>query len=447
MMDTSELLPCAVAVGAAASLAANGLTHWCVRRKLRRARPPLREAPPVSILKPLRGLDDGLYDNLRSLARQDYPGRMQLVLGTTSADDPALAVATRLRDENPGLDIAIVVGRPGHVHNPKVANLVGLAEAAEHELLLVSDSNVRVGPDYLAAIVAELSEPGVGLVANVIAVRDTQGVGAAFEALQLNGFVASAVCGADELLGHPCVIGKSMLLRRGELEALGGWRAFGDVLGEDYVIGRAYAGAGHRVVISSYVVPTVGGRWTLSRFASRHLRWCQMRRWIAPTIYAAEPVLNPAPWWLGALVVAGTRGSALGVPALGWIGAAGLGIAASMLREASHARLLGATLRWTALAWVPAKDVAMLGIWALGWLRRRVECRGHAYRIGPGSRLQPVAARASILGHVRRAAKAIADAAKRRDVVGRGTELLAQPLHVGIDGAGGEPAHVAPDVL
>jgi ceramide glucosyltransferase len=390
-MDASELVPCAVVVGAAASVAANGLTHLCVRRKLARPRPRLGGAPPVSILKPLRGLDEGLYDNLRSIALQDYPGPVQIVLGTTSTDDPALDVAHRLRDEHPDLDIVVVVGRPGRARNPKVANLVGLTEAARHELLLVSDSNVRVAPDYLRAMVAELDQPGVGLVANVIAVRDERGLGAAFEALQLNGFIASAVCGADELVGHPCVIGKSMLLRRRELESLGGWRAFGDVLGEDYVIGQAYARAGHRVVISSYVVPTIGGHWSVRRFASRHLRWCQMRRWIAPTAYAAEPVLNPAPWWMGALWVAATRADALGVSSNAWLAAAILGVLASVLREGSQARLLGArALRWTALAAVPMKDAAMLGIWALGWFRRRVEWRGHAYAIGRGSRLEPL---------------------------------------------------------
>ncbi|HET6585611.1 MAG TPA: glycosyltransferase [Nannocystaceae bacterium] len=391
MANATELVPWMVALGGAASAAANGVTHICVRRKLRRARPALREAPAVSILKPLRGLDEGLYDNLRSIVHQDYPGPVQIVLGTTSADDPALAVALRLRAEHPDVDMAIVVGRPERARNPKVANLVGLAEAAKHELLLVSDSNVRVGTDYLTAVVGELGEPGVGLVANVIAVRDEQGIGAAFEALQLNGFVASAVCGADELVRHPCVIGKSMLLRRCELEALGGWRAFGDVLGEDYVIGRAYARAGHRVVISSYVVPTVGGRWTLARFASRHLRWCQMRRWIAPTAYAAEPILNPAPWWLGALWIASTRADALGVAASSWLGAAVVGVLSSVLRESSHARLLGArTLGIATLASVPLKDLAMLGIWMLGWVRRRVAWRGHAYVIGPGSRLEPI---------------------------------------------------------
>jgi len=356
-------------------------------------------APAVSILKPLRGLDEGLYENLRSIAQQDYPGAVQIVLGATSADDPALAVARRLQHEHPELDIAIVVGRPNRARNPKVANLIGLTEAAAHEILLVSDSNVRVAPDYLSAVVAELAQPGVGLVANVIAVRDERGLGAAFEALQLNGFVASAVCGADELARHPCVIGKSMLLRRSELEALGGWRAFADVLGEDYVIGQTYARAGHRVVISSYIVPTVGGRWSLRRFASRHLRWCQMRRWIAPGAYAAEPVLNPAPWWLGAVWIAGTRTGALGLSAGTWLAAAVLGVLMSVLRESSHARLLGARpLGWHALAGVPVKDLAMLAIWALGWFRRRVQWRGHAYEIGPGSRLEPLGSDAELEG-------------------------------------------------
>jgi ceramide glucosyltransferase len=373
------------ATTAAASLAARTLLCACALLRLRRPVPELVDAPAISVLKPLCGVDEGLLENLRSLAQQDYPGTFELVLGVTAPDDAALPIARRLQRELPELPITIVVGDPDAAINPKVANLVGIASAARHEVLLVSDSNVRVPPDYLRAMAAELGQPNVGLVGNLIAGDRERGTAGVLESLQLNGFIAGSVCGAATLLGHPCVIGKSMMLRKRDLVRLGGWEHFGAVLGEDYVMGRSFARAGMKVAISSYVVPTVIGRWSVSRFVQRHLRWAQMRRWIAPGVFVLEPLMSPTPWlltlaWCSALV-GGTLGLSLALVGTLW----------ALLLEALQSRALrGHAPRLHELLLVPFKDVAMLAIWSMAWLRRSVTWRGHAYRIGPDSRLVPI---------------------------------------------------------
>jgi ceramide glucosyltransferase len=374
------------AIAASTSLAGRTLFTGCALLRLRRPVPVLVDAPAITVLKPLCGIDDELLDNLRSLAEQDYPGPFELVLGTTDPRDPALAVARRLQREYPQRQITVVVGSPSAAINPKVANLVGLTAAARHERLLVSDSNVRVGPDYLRAMAAELAQPGVGLVGNLIAGDHERGAGGVLESLQLNGFIAGSVCGGAALLGHVCVIGKSMLMRRTDLDRLGGWAAFGDVLGEDYVIGQSFARAGMGVTISSYVVRTMVGRWSATRFVQRHLRWAQMRRWIAPGMFTLEPLMSPAPWLLTTAWCAALGGGGLGLAPLGWLVVVALGLAWELVLEALQSRALrGRSPRLRELAWVPFKDLAMLAIWSMAWMRRSVSWRGHDYRIGPGS--------------------------------------------------------------
>lgn len=371
-------------IGACASTFLTALTHVAAHRRLRKGRHASRGgAPGVSILKPLKGDDDELDENLASLARQRYAGDLEILLCAADPADPALDAAQRLRRRFPGVAVRVVPGRAGPELNPKVANLVALTSHARHDVLLVSDSNVRVGPDYLRSITAELDDPRVGLVSNLLAGVGERSVGATLENLHLGGFIAPAVCVGDAI-GHPCVIGKSMMMRRAALDAVGGWTAVGDVLGEDYLMGRLTEAAGWRVVLSPHVVHTVNVHWSVGRFLARHLRWAQMRRFIAPGTYAAEPLVHPTPWLLLTWAAAAMAGGAA------WASAAASLLTAKAISEVVLVqRLRRVSLpRWAVFA-VPVKDVAVLGLWGLAWLRRSVKWRGNRMRIGPMSRLRP----------------------------------------------------------
>jgi ceramide glucosyltransferase len=382
-MDTNAAIGAtliALCVGALAlTLLTHASAHWMLSQRPSRDGP----RPPISILKPLAGVDDGLFDNLASLARQDYP-QFELILGAQSADDPALVVARRLQAAFPHVPIRVVSGARTLGRNPKVNNLASIAARARFELLLISDSNVRAEPSYLASLASELRDPSVGLVANVVAGTGEQTLGALFENLHLCSFVAGSICAARVIASHPCVVGKSMLFRRSDLEAVGGWRSLRNVLAEDYTLGQSMRRHGRRVVISPNVLLTYNERWGIRRFIGRHIRWGQMRRRIAPVAFFLEPLLNPIPLLTALIASADTPRTAL----FGLLGIALKVVSDSLLAR----RVRGVGFSPTDIALIPFKDALVLFIWLVASVRRTVVWRGNVLRVGPRGRLVRVRA-------------------------------------------------------
>ncbi|MCX7894766.1 MAG: glycosyltransferase [Thermoanaerobaculum sp.] len=345
--------------------------HWC----------------GVSILKPVKGVDPGLEENLRSVFQQDYPC-FEVLVGAQDPNDPALAIARRVAAQFPHIRCVVVADNRQVGPNPKVANLANLLPHAQHEVVLISDSNVRLAPETLKDMVAKLQEPGVGLVSSPIRGTLPGSMGGAVDAFLLNTFVMGGTAAMHRLLGGVCVVGKSMMLRRSTLQALGGLEFLAQFLAEDQVCGEAVAAQGLKVELAPLPVHNVTGSPSLGQVAGRYLRWAKIRRRMAPAGFVGEPLLFPfAMASLGLLLAPSWAAVAL------W----GLTLA------------LQGGLAWTSFAVVgerwPLKRMAAslmvaefvaVGAWLMAWFSRTVQWRGQCFLIGPRTQLQPITAEAEL---------------------------------------------------
>ena len=378
-MFSDAIVPLFAAITSVSLLIAllfHGATRHILRGLMRKS--SRSSCPPISVLKPLTGIDERLYENLQCIAQQDYPD-FEIIFGVETPQDPACALVRRLQRAYPQTQIRLVVGGPKIGVNPKVSNLANMTAVALHDYLLVSDANVRVGHDYLKSVSASL-DSDVGLVCNVIIGNDAESLGAVCEDLHLNTFITPAVCAAFAFAKHPCVVGKSMLLRQEHLQRLGGWRAVANVLAEDYVVGQMTYRAGLRVVLSPYVIHAVHQHRRLWAFVERHVRWSQMRWRLAPAAYAGELLLNTAPWawgWGGIAMMHGQHAQA--------ICAAGSWCAKMVLDLRLHAYLTQRPVTLMHAIGLALKDAMLPAVWLLGILCRSVTWRGHSMRIGRGS--------------------------------------------------------------
>jgi ceramide glucosyltransferase len=375
---TASLALFAVAAAGLVLLAAEGVA---LRRQLAPAPPRPSRPAALSVLKPLRGVDDDLEANLASFAALDWPA-YEVLLGLHDEGDPAAVVARAAAARWPGV-FRVVIQRRELGLNPKVNQLDTLVAEARHELLVISDSNVRVAPGYLAEIAARLEDPAVGLVTHLIAGVAEENAGALLENLHLVGGIAPGIAAAKRIAGRDVVMGKSMALRRADLEALGGLVPVKDVLAEDYVIGLAVPGRlGKRVEIACRPIANVIRRRSLMQFVLRARRWSVLQRHLVGNVpYAAQVLRNPV--FLAALALAAGPSPA----------AAGAFLAVAAARAALDAaagralRPPGFRLRdlWA----VPAKDLVLALGWLEGFFGKTVEWRGRRLRVLPGSRLAP----------------------------------------------------------
>jgi ceramide glucosyltransferase len=338
------------------------------------------ELPPVSILKPIKGLEEQLEPNLRSFFTQDYPGELELVFACTEQDDPAMTLARRLANEYPNVPCRFVQSDGAFGLNPKVANLAGALEAARYDLVMQSDANVRIPRDYLRRVVTEMRQHGASLLSSPVVGIGERSPGAAMENLHLGAYVAPAMCMVLRFADVRCVVGKTMLFSRGELRELGGLEQVRDILCEDYILGRTYQRAGREVVLSTTPIENVNERNTVRSFVSRHARWLKMRAVIHLPSFLVDPLGNPL-----ALAALTAGASGLRAPFVGLFAAITIG---KMAGDRHLMRVMrGHPARWRDLPWIPVKDLALLPIWMYSAVSRTVKWRGRRLKFGRDTRL------------------------------------------------------------
>jgi ceramide glucosyltransferase len=383
MAAPSHLVALGLAAAAVAGLAIGWGQLVVLARHLRGPRAVPARRPPISILKPLCGLDDRLAANLRTFAALPYP-RYEVLLGVRSTADPAFVVAHATARRWPArFRVVLQEGESGL--NPKVNQLMTLARHARHDLLVISDSNTRVPPGYLDEIAASLEDPTVGLVTHPLVgdgeTRAGARLGSMADNLHLSGVITPSIVTA-KLFGKDYVVGKSMAMRRADLQALGGFASVKDVLAEDFVLGRAVTGRLHkRIVLGRSAVSCVSERRSLGGFVHRYARWSVMQHQCAGHLaYGALLLLNPVLLATVAVLIEPSR-------LTGVIGA--LAAASRLASDAAAGWLLrGRRFRMRTLLVGPLADLLAGAAWAHGLFSRSIEWRSTRLTVLRGSRLQ-----------------------------------------------------------
>lgn len=363
-----------------------GWTHWLVsayyvrRQFASHARADASFMPPVSILKPLKGLDANLYQNLKSFCRQEYPC-FELLLGMRDADDPAMKVVRRLQRQFPHCAVRAFIA-PDLGANPKSAILHELVQRANYKLLVISDSDIQVGRDYLRRVVAPLHDPSIGMVTCLYRSKCSDTLAAALGGLHVDlSFVPSATLGSH-LPGVCYAFGATLAMRRDQLIAAGGYAAIADHLADDFQVCVNLQQSGLRIRLSDYLVTHGGGDDSLPAFWRRHLRWARTVRACAPLQYLGMIFTLSTPCAVALLVV--TRFAA-------W--AWGILLASLLLRWIIGWKICG----WMSnrglrrqLPWLPLSDCLDGLIWFTGLFGRRITWRGATYRLHPDGRLSEI---------------------------------------------------------
>jgi ceramide glucosyltransferase len=333
--------------------------------------------PTVTILKPLYGDDTGLFDNLLSFAEQRYAGALQIICGVADAHDPAVAVVERLRGAPTTRNIELVIDVTLHGANRKVSNLINMAPRIRHEVVILSDSDIRVAPEYLARVIAALQQPRVGAVTCLYHGVAANGLWSQLGALFINAhFLPSVVLGLASGLAQPC-FGSTIALKRSTLDAIGGFAAFADRLDDDYAIGAAVRERGHVVAIPPFTVAHLGSEAALGELWQHELRWARTIRNIAPLGHAGSVVMHPLAWAVAALALSPWSG--LLMPAAAATIAAVL-CRVVLLRRVARGFALPSQPYWM----VPVRDLLSFAVFVASFLGRDVSWKGHRYRLFPG---------------------------------------------------------------
>jgi ceramide glucosyltransferase len=377
------LLASLVLVGAVAGGAFQLVSLWATLRLIGRRRRDARAGaalPPVTILKPVRGAGEGLYENLATFCRQDYPA-LQIVIGVDDPDDAAVPVVRRLKRDFPHLDIVLAVGSlPGT--NRKIANVLQMMRHARHDVLVLSDADVRVPPDYLATVVAPLADPDVGLTTCLYRAVGGRGLAALVESLLINTwFIPMALTAGLRPLRH--AFGATIAVRRDALEASGGFAPLADHLADDYLLGHRVAEAGYRVALLPSVVETFIDSTTLADVWRHQLRWVRTYRVCQPLGWALSIVTHATFW--GVLAVAASGGAVSG-----WLLCAAL-LALRLTTLVVVLARLGERRALRGLWLVPAADLLASALWAAGFLGRSVEWGGRTYHVRRDGSMLPLA--------------------------------------------------------
>jgi len=335
--------------------------------------PPANFTPPISILKPVRGLDREAYENFASFARQDYP-EFEILFNVSDDRDPAIPVIQEVIRDFPSVPIRLLTGCEQLGASQKMNKLVRLAENARHDLLVICDSDIRVDPGYLRAVSSPFQDSSVGLVTCLYRGLTPSSLAADLEAIGISSDFDAGVLSAWQLGDIEFALGATMVTTKARLSGIGGFAALVNFFCDDYELGNRIARSGYRVELSPYPVSTVFPVQTLGQSFRHQLRWNLTLRSSRPLGHVGLIVTHGLPWTILAALIAPSA-------------------AVSVAYVAAYLVLRGA-MAWTVGVWgvrdsllrcrmwmLPVRDAFGFVVWLASFFHNRIEWRGSHYTI------------------------------------------------------------------
>jgi ceramide glucosyltransferase len=376
-VDAARLAAWVAGTLATAGVAYNAFALTRVRAFRRSEHPRAERATPgMTILKPLFGEEPQLFENLSSFCDQAYP-QFQVIFGAADECDPALEVARAVKDRFPDRDIEIVAGNAKPAANPKIGNLLGLVERARHPLIVIADSDIRVGVDYLAAIASCFDDPRTGAATCLYGGVPFGGFAATLGAMYVNDQFAPSVTVANAIEPLTYCFGATMAFRADVLEHIGGLESVAQHLADDYLLGKLVTDAGYRVTLAPYAVQTTVSDASVAALWRHEVRW-------ARTVYGQRAV-----GYAGSILTYGLPFAAACAALARTPPAFGLLSVSAALRTWLHYMAREAFAPQTrATPWlIPLRDLFGIAVWASAFFGNRVYWRNSGYRLGTGGRM------------------------------------------------------------
>jgi ceramide glucosyltransferase len=334
--------------------------------------PSVRE--PISVLKPLAGIDEGLEENLRGFFEQDYFGPseaplFELIFAVRDESDPCVPLVRSLCAEFAHVPSRLIVtGEPPYAH-AKVYSLARMMAEARHEIVVMSDSDIRVTPGFLRHIAAEFADPETALATCPYRAVAGRSLWSRMEAQGMNTTFWQGAFTAKLIEGMTFAVGPTTVVRRKYIDEAGGIASLKDYLAEDFELGRRMAARGHRVILSSYVVDHRIGSENAAQNFTHRIRWARTGRRSRPAGYVGQIFTYPVPLALLLWAVA---------PYTWWPLVAGALAVRGISAWVTASMVLGARMNWLLL---PIEDFLGIAFWAAGFFGSTIVWRGRKYRL------------------------------------------------------------------
>jgi ceramide glucosyltransferase len=340
------------------------------------------QLPAVSVLKPVHGAEPRLKQNVESFFRQDYP-EYEILFAADEENDAALPIIREVASRYPNVKCSILVTGLPELPNPPAYSFFRMSQVAANDILVTSDSDVEVAPNYLREVVAPMLDPAVGMVTCVYRGKNAGGFWSGMDAIGMSVEMTAGVVTANFLEGMKFGLGPTIVTRKDSIAKIGGYWVTGEYFSNDFVTGNFIEKAGYRVVLSRHIIDHVVPPMTFKRMWERQVRWAKGTRWSRPKGHFGTGLIFTMPYGIVGLLA----GVASGHLTLG----VGL-LAAAIVNRMLESRVIGWGVvhdpRARRELWLyPVRDLLGFAVWCASYLSKSAVWRDHRYQLIRGGRI------------------------------------------------------------